>query len=80
MAKQIASQNAAADLATAKEVGVAEIGTVIDNIPEGQSASVTDNSPIQGEINISGDFKSEFSMPYTNKAGDVLGEILVQRL
>ncbi|QIG74631.1 hypothetical protein EVC11_049 [Rhizobium phage RHph_I20] len=80
MAKQYASQTAAADAKTAAEVTGANVADVIDKIPEGTSASVTDGSPVQGEINVSEDYKSEFMMPYTNKSGEVLGEILVKRL
>lgn len=75
-----ASSTAAADTKTALEVTGANVGDVIDNIPSGQSAMVTDASPIQGEINVSDEIKSEFVMPYMNKDGAVLGEILVKRL
>lgn len=80
MAKAIASATAASDMATGQEVSGVAIGDAIDKIPEGQSAAITDNSPVQGEVNITGVVRDTFEMPVKNKDGDTVSTVFVTRL
>lgn len=79
MAKALATANAAADAATANEVTGQQVGDIVDNITPGQSAAVTDTSPVQGEVIPATSFKNEYYFPVYEKDGATIKtEILIQ--
>lgn len=72
--KQIASANAAADLATAAEVtGGASVVDTIDKLPEGMSTAITDNAAVQGESVPASEARETIEMPYFDRDGKALG-------
>jgi len=80
MAKQIASANAAADLATASEVtGGKSVGDLIDNLPEGVSTALTDNGAIQGESAQATEVRDTIEMPYYDRNGEQIGVSIIVR-